>query len=82
MKPVLTKIFKKGEYYQTYLMKLEVMFDENKKQWLYETFIKKWENEMWKHSNCDFEKIKPYITSFINDYTSFIKSCDIVEIEE
>lgn len=56
MKPVLTKIFKKGEYYQTYLMKLEVMFDENKKQWLYETFIKKWENEMWKHSNCDFEK--------------------------
>lgn len=24
MKPVLTKIFKKGEYYQTYLMKLEV----------------------------------------------------------
>lgn len=30
---------------------------------------------MWKHSNCDFEKIKPYITSFM-------KSCDIVENEE
>lgn len=82
MKPVLIKFFNKGEYYQTYSMKLKVIFDETKKQWLYETFMKKNEKDKWIKCNCNFQRIKPYITSFINDYTSFVKSCDIVEIEE
>ncbi|UWF79374.1 MAG: hypothetical protein [Bacteriophage sp.] len=56
MKPVLTKIFKKGEYYQTYFLQLNVYFD--------------------------FEKIKPYIHSFIDEYISYLKSCNIVKINK
>lgn len=82
MKPIFKKIFKKGEYYQTYFLKLELMFDENKSMWIYKTFIRKHEKEKWQYYKCDYDKIKIHIISFINEYTSYIKSCDIIEDEE
>lgn len=45
MKPVLTKIFKKGEYYQTYFLQLNVYFDFEKEEWSFSTFIKKNEKD-------------------------------------
>ncbi|UWF82469.1 MAG: hypothetical protein [Bacteriophage sp.] len=82
MKPVLTKIFKKGEYYQTYFLQLNVYFDFEKEEWSFSTFIKKNEKDDWIGCDCDFEKIKPYIHSFIDEYISYLKSCNIVKINK
>lgn len=73
------KIFKKGTYYQTYEMKLEVWCDDKNQKWVYKTYLRKNDKEEWKKCQCMFEKIKLHINEIIDMGLKNVKSYAIEE---
>lgn len=77
---VTVKIFKKGTYYQTYEMKLEVWCDDEKQKWFYKTFLRKNDKEAWKKCQCMFEKIKRHVNEIVDAGLRNVKSYQIEEL--
>lgn len=77
----ITKEFKKGEYYKTYMLLLNVRYDFEKKEWIYNTYIKKDDKDPWIKNKCDSRTIAPFIDELIKKELTDLKLSDIVEEE-
>lgn len=78
----ITKEFKKGEYYKTFMLLLNVRYDFEKKKWFYITYMKQNEKDPWVRNKCDSRTIAPFVDEVIKNQLSDLKLSDIVEDEE
>lgn len=77
----ITKIFKKGEYYQTFELKLVLWYDKDNNVWLYKTHYRKSNKDDWKVCHCIVTKIKTHINKLINNSLEPIKNSEIKEVK-
>lgn len=75
----ITKEFKKGEYYKTYMLLLNIRYDFDKNQWIYNTYMKQNERDPWVKNKCDARTIAPFIDELIKNKLTDLKLSDRIE---
>ena len=75
----ITKEFKKGEYYKTYMLLLNIRYDFEKNIWIYNTYIKQNERDPWVKNKCDSRTIAPFIDELIKNKLTDLKLSDRIE---
>lgn len=75
----VTKEFKKGEYYQTYMLLLNVRYNFETNKWIYATYMKKDEKDPWVKNKCDERKILPIVEEVIMRKLADLKISEVVE---
>lgn len=74
-----TKIFEKGEYYQTYELQVNVTYNTLTNRWEYNTFQRKDAKDSWIICDCIEEKIVPIVKLMISDILKDLLVKDIVK---
>lgn len=74
-----TKIFEKGEYYQTYELQINVAYNTLAKRWEYNTFQRKNAKDNWITCDCIEEKIIPIVKLMIDNILKDILNKEIVK---
>ena len=75
----LEKVFKRGEYFQSYELLLEAHYEPSNNRWIYDTHYRQNEKDNWKPYDADEEKVLPVINEFINSQIEKVANSSIVK---